>query len=294
MISVLLKAACWFTRTFPRTRGRYRLIKWLSKQEHWLEGLGWSEIKIRDAGRMKVLPAEFIGRGLFLCGVYEEDILRPFKYLIKPGDRVIDVGANIGFFTLVAGRLCGSEGKVFSFEASPEIFEILKHNVEINEKANIVLHQCAVGDKNGEAQFHPPNRKNMGMGSLRKLEGGKERAVLVPLRRLDELDSDLHSISLIKIDVEGAEPMVLAGARRILERDKPLIIMELTDEFSKQLGSSSQEAVNLLQDLGYSMFLIEAGFHEIKTAPREQTNLFCVPNDQRNVVEQFLRYQKQA
>lgn len=267
----------WFTRTFPRCRGRWRLIQWLSRRKQWLAALDWQQIKVRDVGDMKVLPSEFIGRYLFFYGEYEGEVVHLFKHLLSPGDSAVDVGANIGLFTLLASRLCGPKGRVYSFEASPEVLGILKHNVRINHASNIVLHECAVGNGDGVVRFHLAESRNMGLGSMRSLGGSRDRSVTVPVGRLDMLVPQSTRIKLLKVDVEGAEPMVLKGARGIIERDLPFIVLELTDAYSRQLNCCAAEALSLLWEFGYSLHNIGDSYREILDPPTDQVNLLCVP-----------------
>lgn len=279
----LLQMIGWATRSFPRCRGRWRLIRWLDRHDAWFDSLGWQEITVPNIGKIKVFPGEFIGRCLFLYGTYEDELADIFRRIIRPGDNVVDIGANIGFFTLLASRLCGAQGRVVSIEASPEIFEVLKHNVQINECANVSLHSCAVGAENGAIQFYLAPKENLGMGSLRPMHEDGVRKMVVPLRRLDDLEMLPQPIKLIKIDVEGAEPLVLKGACQLLERDRPFIALELTDEFSRQLGTSAQEAVELLKRYGYSLYQTDNGFKEIQNVCGTQINLFCVPGSHPNI-----------
>ncbi len=140
----------------------------MSKTE-FLKSLGETSIQVRSVGRMLVSPDEFIGRYLYVHGEYEGDMLPLFGAIVRPGDRVLDIGANLGYFTLLASRLARVEGEVHAFEASRSTFDRLAANLALNSLHNVVLHHCAVSDRCGTLDFFDATAANSGLSSLRDL-----------------------------------------------------------------------------------------------------------------------------
>jgi FkbM family methyltransferase len=169
----------------------------------------------------------------------------PLRSVVAPGSTVIDVGANIGFFSLRFGRWVGPGGRVIAIEPEVRNMATLRRRVRRAGLERITdFVQAAAADRPGELRlelkYHP--------GAHRIADAGEPiRAVT-----LDELTAEeTRRIALIKIDVQGAEMMVLAGARRVIETRKPAIFIEIDDTTLQRFGSSAREVIGLLADLGY-------------------------------------------
>ena len=144
---------------------------------------------------------------------------RLLKKWLRPGDVFVDAGANLGWFTVLAGRLAGPTGKVFSFEPSPSIFEHLRRNVEINGLANVRLENSALGAAPGQAVLSGIRERNQGTGSIvRGVNASETAGCQVPVTTLDVYckTQGIERIRMLKIDVEGAEGLVLDGAAQVL------------------------------------------------------------------------------
>lgn len=135
---------------------------------------------------------------------------------------VVDVGANIGVFSVIAARQGRHGLKVHSFEPNPQTFALLLKNRDMNDCANITAHCAAVGERKGTAQFDMSS-DFVGTHRVSLLDDAADR---VPIVCLDDLFGAGVRVGVIKIDVEGYEPFVVRGARAIIERDAPEIIME--------------------------------------------------------------------
>ena len=175
-------------------------------------------------------PADyFIGGAIIRDQVYEPHITRLLTDLLRPGHTFIDVGANIGYFTLLAAALVGEPGRVIAFEPNPQNCELLRRSIAANAFGNITLHQNAVAETEAEFLFD-----TVGYSSNGRLLPGREagqppgRAGQYPVQAvtLDHALSDLAQIDVIKIDAEGSEPRVLAGMATILARHRPIILTE--------------------------------------------------------------------
>jgi FkbM family methyltransferase len=244
----------------------------------FLKNLGEKIIHVRFVGRMLVRPEEFIGRYLFVHGAYEEDLLRLFSELVRPGDCVLDIGANLGYFTLLASRLVREGGKVHAFEASCKTFDRLAANLALNSLQNVVLHHCAVSDCRGMLDFFDARDTNSGLSSLRDLGELTREVTRVNAITIDSLLADLATVRLVKLDVEGAECLALHGMAGLLRRDRPYLTLEMSDAFLRELGSSSDEVYHWLTDAGYTVYRIAPRLCRMHQGTDEQCNVLCIPN----------------
>ena len=173
------------------------------------------------------------------------------KKLVKPDWCCMDIGANIGFFTILMSRQCEH---VYAFEPEPHNFEMLKQNVVLNEFGDVTLYKEAVGDKNGTMPLYLcPS--DPGMHRLYKSKWCNDRTdTYVYCTQLD--DYKFSKINLIKMDIEGAEFGALLGMVELLIKDHPLIIMEYHPMSIKEYGVRPDKVYEFLYKLGYRMSLI--------------------------------------
>jgi FkbM family methyltransferase len=150
---------------------------------------------------------------------WEPYVAKRFTAYVKPGTTAIDVGAHIGTHTLALSRVVGEQGRVYAFEPQKKIFRELLFNMKLNAASNVVPLRFAVGD--AEAIIHMSRAKKGNEGGTGIGRNG-DRA---ELRTLDSFP--FTNVSAIKIDVEGYEDHVLAGARRTIERNRPVIFIEI-------------------------------------------------------------------
>lgn len=153
-------------------------------------------------------------------GVYEYEKQQVFVRTVKPGDVVYDVGANVGFYTLLASRLVGPGGRVFSFEPLPRNIKYLRRHLDANGVTNVTVFEGAVSDRSGTARFDVDAIPEM----TRLSAGG---SLEVQTFQIDELIAAGQATvpTLMKIDVEGAEADVLEGARDLLTRHHPTVLL---------------------------------------------------------------------
>ncbi len=171
-------------------------------------------------------------------GWHELRLTELFVKLIKQGNTIVDIGANIGWFTLLAAKHVGNEGTVISFEPEPTSFQLLSKSVQQNRFSNVKLIRQCVSDDEGVSTLYLSPSQNFGAHSIMKDLGGPK--IVVSCTRLDSVASILriHRIHLLKIDVEGAEPKVLAGAQHLLDESK---IDHITMEWNPQAWDGHKE-----------------------------------------------------
>ncbi len=172
--------------------------------------------------------------------------------LIEPGSVVIDVGANIGLWSLQACRRAGS-GSVHAFEPAPSTFPRLERNLQLNQVDNVIANRLAVDRESGTTTFHEAAVTNSGgAGYLRR--PGALTPVTVERTTIDDYCRmrELKAVSLIKLDIEGAEWLALQGAVGLLRAaSPPSIFMELDGNLTRQFGWEPIDVVNWLDELGY-------------------------------------------
>ena len=166
----------------------------------------------------------------------------------------VDVGANIGYFTLLASSLVGPAGRVIAVEANPRTFKLLQANVRLNDCANVELRHVAAGEAFGFATLFEREAGNAGGDQVDFAAQGEPGAI--PVERLDALVSE-QPVRLIKLDIEGAEAKALRGATGLLERgDAPDLVFEFTPKFLAGMGDDPRELIGFLQAAGYRLEVI--------------------------------------
>lgn len=139
-------------------------------------------------------------------GVWEPNVSRVFERLLKPGDVAIDVGANVGYYSLLFSQLVECSGWVVAFEALPKTVEIFRRNVELNQASNINIANVAVTDRTGDVTVFASPATNIGMSTISAEKGFSAAAVVPGVRLTDFINAEeMRRTTLIKIDVEGAE-----------------------------------------------------------------------------------------
>ena len=185
---------------------------------------------------------------LILSGKWEKFEASLFEQNIKPGNIVIDIGAHIGYYTLIAAKRVGPKGKVYAFEPLPKNFELLKKNVEVNGYKNVVLVNKAVSNKNGKSKLFLSNEDNFGDQRIYDPEGNR-RSTSIRTIKLDTFFKNKEKrINVIKMDIQGSEVKALTGASEVLRKNKKMKI--LTEFWPRGLylsGSSGRDYLELLK-----------------------------------------------
>jgi FkbM family methyltransferase len=243
-------------RRCPVEGVRWRLVPWGLRLARALPPDTVRTVRTRDGFRMRVRVGDWLGRHVYVRGEYEPATARVFKALLQPGNTFIDVGANAGYFSLLASKCVGPSGRVWAFEPVPVTREELLANLKLNDAGNVKVFAQALSNAAGTASLSVGPVDHRGTSSLRALDDGSA-TLIVETARLDDLLSPGQKVDCVKIDVEGAEHLALQGMVGCLKRDRPDLVLEVTDEFLRPLGSSAEGLCRALADLGYRMYMID-------------------------------------
>ncbi|MDD2903219.1 MAG: FkbM family methyltransferase [Syntrophales bacterium] len=189
---------------------------------------------------------------------YEANII---ESLLHKGEIFWDVGANIGYFTLVAAGALKDTGQIVSFEPGKEAFARLQANVALNPFHNILIQPLAVADKSGEAVLYLSGEVADSGANLYRPGKGQTRQEICATVSLDQFcrEQGLRPPDFIKMDVEGAELAALKGAENILAQARPLLLLEMEEKTLKAAGTDKAAIARLLQNYGYQAAFLRKG-----------------------------------
>jgi FkbM family methyltransferase len=213
-----------------------------------------------DRFRLYIMPDDVvIGRGIATHRAYEPAVTRAVEAVLRPGMTFLDVGANIGYFSLLAASCVGPSGKVFAFEPSQTNVKLLHASRVLNGFENVEVFPLAAG-REWELSFYDASHSNGWVSPIAsKPEDLLPRAVVLTAPLATILPAD-RRIDMIKIDVEGAEYQALQGARAILERDHPPIVSEFSPPALESIsGVSGAVYLEFLTALGYRLSVLADG-----------------------------------
>jgi len=273
IIQSLLKA--------PKFMGRDYLIEQLPK---WFikKPKGKVILKTRFGFKIELEPAfdKNIENVIYQRGVYEQGTVAVVQSFLKEGDVFIDVGANIGFLSLVAAEKVGKTGEVHAFEPVPSTLEILTKNKNINIYDQLSIYPHALGNETAKRFIYSENENRGGASLVNHIS---DEGIEIDIKRLDDLEFS-KPITVIKIDVEGFEFEVLKGAENIILENKPKLIIEYSVDRTNT--SVAGEMFAWLKSLPhYKIYKLKHGKEreskliEIKGEADlpDHDNIFCAP-----------------
>ncbi len=213
-----------------------------------------SLFRIRQKGFVLKFYPSSMSRVLWVSQYLSEENYREeqefFRRYLRPNDEVIDVGANIGFFTLIFSTLVGEYGKVYAFEPHPRIYKYLQGNLVLNKVDNVYALNLALGNKSETLKFSDQKDDDS------NLVVADDSGITVPAERLDAVGIESVSVSLLKIDVEGYEKFVLEGAGHTLQKVQCIYFESIERHFLK-FGYKLGDLLNILINQGFRILEIE-------------------------------------
>jgi len=228
--------------------------------DKWLEVTQWSiptltranlpNVSFLDYGifaTMENVQLDHVQRAIAQGNRWEPSIMALCEKYAQPNTTVVDIGANMGTFTVRLGQLVGPKGSVIAFEPQRVMYQQMCCNVFLNKLRNVHAHQVAIGKEHGDVYLTPIDYDRGAPGEVRIHGSSGERVSCAPLD-----DYELRNVSLIKIDVERYEPFVFDGARKTIEENRPVILFELT---TLPLPDYPEDyVVRMLSELNYNIY----------------------------------------
>jgi FkbM family methyltransferase len=267
---------------------------WQQLNESWRD-LRWASvagrpnsfvIKLQPGVKMRLYGDSELCR-LIYCRYFEATERAFLNSFLRPGDVFVDVGANIGLFTLIAASLVGPAGRVVAFEPTGATYARLVSNVRLNGFSNVDCVKSALSDRGGQLDLARSADGFDAWNSFAEPTMGAaishERVEAIEWDRYAKVLNLSGMVTMMKIDVEGWESRVLAGGKEVFARpDAPVLQVEFTDAAAEAAGSSCRDLYEFLKSLGYRMFVYDS--HQRSLAPeglREQypyVNLIAAKN----------------
>lgn len=211
------------------------------------------------AGRIAGTTQDILQQYLYYFGCWEPQVTAFVQRRLRPGDGFVDVGANLGYFSLLAARCVGQEGTVVSLEASPAVFALLRANLDRNRAAVRALH-LAAADQPGRLALYAGDACNCGTATLAGAPGATP-AALVDAAPLDAVltPDEVQRTRLVKVDVEGAEVAVVAGMKSLLTHGRKdcEFLVEIHPEMLARLNQTPAAVLRPFHDAGFRAYVLE-------------------------------------
>lgn len=261
LYAVLFELLCILGRPFGGVRPR-RIYGWLARRAFAAPAFRW--YRDRWGSELYLSPFYDIDRHIIAFGTYEPALHELLEHIVGPGMVCLDVGANLGEVALHMARKAGPSGRVLAFEPIPPVRARLAQHVERNDLSGIVSVEpiaLAAGPGTVTMSFATEAVRNQGMGSMVRVDNDDTllRAE-VATQALDGLVAarGLERVDIIKIDVQGAEPLVIAGAKATLSRFAPDLLMEVSPADLCFMGTDSRALCASVEAEGYALFELTA------------------------------------
>lgn len=207
-----------------------------------------------DYGKFFIDPVSNFGHSLRTNRVYEEDLTQIFQQILEPGDTVVDVGANEGYYSILASKIVGTTGKIFAIEPQSRLQNILFKNIELNEAYNVVVHQTTISDSIGSVKLNLTPDTNSGSSGILQSTKYKNPTETVPTKRLSDIVKlfNLNNINLLKMDIEGFEYQAVLGDKELFKSNIiKNFALELHPTVIKKYGNDSNKVINFLNECGF-------------------------------------------
>lgn len=260
VVLLLIRILRAYTRNTLFERGRFRLTNLLFHMTKLLSKDARLNIKVTDGRIFQINPRDSqYHMGLLDRGIFEPEESQAVNDCVRPGQVVIDAGANYGWYSTLLSRSVGSAGSVHAFEAMPSTANTLRINCQLNGCANVIINQSALGDRLGTTVIYDHPDRASGDASLFPIATSKGWPYTCEMQTLDHyfMKRGLSQCDFIKCDVEGAELLFLKGARQVVKQYRPNILLEINPAVLRRSGTDGEE---ILQEIrGNAKY----GFHVV-------------------------------
>ncbi|WP_392534646.1 FkbM family methyltransferase [Nostoc sp. C117] len=236
------------------------------------------DIQIIPGVKIRCHPDGYSAATALYCGLYDYDEMNFLLRYLRTGDSFIDIGANVGIYTLLAASKIKS-GSIYSFEALPKNYTRLKENLTLNQFRQVQPYAIAISDFTGNTALNLAEGDSMPFIT----SDVTKNTITVPTDTLDNLlpIEIISELTLVKMDIEGAELLAMKGAISLLKQQRPHVwIMEINDAV-KNFGYQKQDIVNLLQEYGYGLYTYNPVTNQVDAITLEQqqgNNILAIAN----------------
>jgi len=191
-------------------------------------------------------------------GIWEPNETHFISQLLLPGQTFIDVGANIGYFSLIASKLLGPDGRVFAFEPDSSNFHLLSRNCKINHCDNVELTEAALSDNNSEGTLYL-NEENKGDHTIYPADPGRIKREIQLRHGSDYIETKGGAVHFIKVDTQGSEYHVVKGLERIIKTNMPdlLMLIELSPNSIRRAGATAKGLLDLLHSFDGHYYILD-------------------------------------
>jgi FkbM family methyltransferase len=207
-------------------------------------------------GKFWIDPGSDLGFQLLTKRTYEPNMLTTLEKYLKPGDIFVDLGANEGYFSIIASQLVGHKGSVFSIEPQKRLQSVITKNIELNNCTNITVITALISDKMGKRELYLTPSLNTGASSLycpTKYPLSKEEVQTVTLNQVFQ-EHHINKCNLIKIDIEGGEYEAILGSIALFRNKKvEAIALELHPKILSKRQLSADKIIQNLEEFGYTI-----------------------------------------
>ncbi len=249
---------------------RAKVVRWIFARRNFFKRFLFIRrpvlLKLNDFKMYVRLDDWAVGARIAVKRSYEPEVTRAMREALKPGMVMLDLGANIGYYSLLAASRIGPQGKVIAFEPGRESCDLLKLSLDANGFRNVTVHNCAVADINGVVGFGVDDSN----GAISRDDPAKSQ-YQVQAVKLDDFLKDEPRLDVVKIDIEGAEGRAIQGMQGLLTRHRPIVFTEFFPAALQQQSAISGEAyLDLLTGLGFRLAITRLEGTASEPQTREQ------------------------
>ena len=224
------------------------------------------ETTLRGGTRILAYVDDPLGRTVYYTGDYDPRVSWVLRRVLRPGDCLVDIGANMGALALLGAALVGPRGVVHAFEPQPALGESMRRSAALNGFTHMHVHEVALSERDGTLELHVDE----GMTATASLEDGQvqgDRTISVRVRRTEAMlrELGLPAIRVLKIDVERHEEAVLRGTGNFLRENTPEVV--LFESLDEPTPFRQRGAVRLIEELGYDLFQIPKPLVRMRLLP---------------------------
>ncbi len=276
-----------YTFNSPLKKGKYRLAEASLRFGGPIPETIVAETS--DGRRLKVNPSDSTYKFLYFIGEYEPGISEILRRAVMPGDRCLDLGANMGWHTTLMMQLVGERGEVHGFEPVPQTFELLQGNVELNKRfENVFINNVALGEKGGVVEMVLVKGQPDGHAAVATVDLESAEKIESDIITLDSYldEHNLNEIDFVKADIEGSELPMLRGAHKLFEQEIPPIFeIEMALATSTQFGYTPNDIISFIgSKRSFEFHVIDernAKLKKIDGFERSDigANVLCVPTE---------------